>query len=124
MDGAAVGSGGEEALARACSRVTTALRDSLGEGGCTALLARALRRTKAAHPSLGTLSPIEGDRIALDGVSASVEAYGSAAVAAALEALFAAVAEILIQLIGEEMAIRLIDPDARRQVGTPPQRTS
>jgi hypothetical protein len=70
------------------------------------------------------LSRIEGDRIALDGVSASVEAYGSAAVAAALEALFAAVAEILIQLIGEEMAIRLIDPDARRQVGTPPQRTS
>ena len=57
---------------------------------------------------------LDGDSIYLDGVVASVEAHGVAAVTAAIEALLASVVDILGRLIGEDMAIRLIDQDGPR----------
>lgn len=102
------------ALQRTYVRVSEALRDSIGEDGCNALLARALARTEADHPALKNIRrPNEGG-IHLDGVVASVEAHGVAEVSAAIEALLAALADVLVRLIGEDMVIRLIDPDAPR----------
>jgi hypothetical protein len=43
-----------------------------------------------------------------------VDAHGVAAVCAATEALLATVVDILVPLIGEDMVMRLIDPDAPR----------
>jgi len=88
------------------------LRDSMGDDGSSALLARALARTEADHPALTNLRRRNEANIHPDGVVASVEAHGIAAVTAAIEALLAALVEILSRLIGEDMAIRLIDQDA------------
>jgi len=101
------------ALQRTLARVAQALRDSMGEDGCNALLARALARTDSVHPALQSIR-VEEDSIYLDGVVASVEAHGVGAVTTAIEALLAALVDVLARLIGEDMAIRLIENDASR----------
>lgn len=101
------------ALQHACSRLVQALRDSMGEDGSSALLARALTRTKAAHPSVSEIRRIDAGQILLDGVVAVVRTHGIAKVAAGIEALFAALIDILIQLIGEDMTVRLVDDGYR-----------
>lgn len=100
------------ALERTCLRVSNNLRDSIGNDGCNALLVRALARTEANHPALTDIRSLNEGAIHLDGVLTSVEAHGLAAVTAGIEALLAAVVEILGRLIGEDMATRLIDHDA------------
>lgn len=102
------------ALQRTCSRVSENLRDAMGEDGCNALLVRALARTEANHPALKDVCRLNDGSVHLTGVVASVEAHGVEAVTAAIEALLAAVVDILGRLIGEDMAIRLLDHDAPR----------
>jgi hypothetical protein len=102
------------ALQRTLSRVFESLRDSMGVDGCNALLVRALARTEADNPALKNLTRMNENSIHLDGVVASVEAHGVAAVTEAIEALLAALIDALGRLIGEDMAIRLIDHDAPR----------
>jgi hypothetical protein len=99
------------ALQRTCGRVAESMRDSLGEAGWAALLVRALARTEADHPALKNIRRQNGDDIDLDCVFAGVEAHGAASAMAAFEALLAALIETLSRLIGEDMAMRLIDPD-------------
>jgi hypothetical protein len=100
------------ALQRTMSRVFESLRDSMGIDGCNALLVRALARTEAEHPALKSITRLNENSIHLDGVAASIEAHGVAAVTKAIEALIAALIDALGRLIGEDMAMRLIDPDA------------
>lgn len=101
-------------LQKALARVTQSLGDAMGEDGCNALLARALARNEAAHPALRQIRRLSASAIHLDGVAASVEAHGVAPVTAAIEALLTSLIDILGRLIGEEMAIRLLDPGALR----------
>jgi len=98
-------------LQQTCTRVLGNLREALGEDGCNALLARALARAEREHPPLKKIRRLYGDSIHLDGVAASVDAFGVPAVTAAIEALFAALVDVLGRLIGEDMAARLIDSD-------------
>jgi hypothetical protein len=103
--------------------VTDTLRDTMGNDGCSALFARALARTAGAHQALNHLRA-GGDGVRLDAIAPSVEAHGIQDVTAAIEALIAAVVDILIRLIGEDMAVRLIDtdesrPPTRRGAGEP-----
>jgi hypothetical protein len=86
----------------------------MGEDGCNALLTRALARTEAEHPVLKSIRRIGDDGIQWDSVVGSVEAHGVVAVTAAIEGLIAALVEILGRLIGEDMAVQLIDYDAPR----------
>jgi hypothetical protein len=102
-----------KALQRVCSRLVRTLRDSMGEEGCTALLARALTSTEAAHPALRDIRRIDGEQILLDGVVAGLRVHGLAKVMEGIEALFAALIDILILLIGEDMAVRLVDDGLR-----------
>jgi hypothetical protein len=103
-----------ESLRQTCVHVCDQLRDSMGEDGCSALLARALARTEADHPALKHLRRLNGPGVQLDGVAASVEAHGAAATTAAIEALLAALVELLSRLIGEELAMRLLEVDPSR----------
>jgi hypothetical protein len=105
------------ALQRACARVSANLRDSVGEDGHDALLGRALARAESDHPVLKDLRRLNHGAIRLDNVVASVEAHGVAAVTAAIEALLAALLDVLGRLIGEDMAMRLVDQD----LGGPPR---
>jgi hypothetical protein len=107
------------ALQRAWLPVIGALRDTMGEEGCDALLARALARAEAEHPTLITIRRVNGSSLHLEGITAGIEAHGVPAVAAANEALLAALVEILVRLIGEDMVMRLIDPDAATGAGVP-----
>ena len=100
------------ALQRTCARVSQSLRDSMGEDGRSALLVRALARTEADHPALKNIVGLDEGGIQLDGVAASVETHGVAAVTEAIEALLAALIDLLGRLIGEDMATGLIDHDA------------
>ena len=102
------------ALQRLSLRVFGNLCDAMGDDGCNALLARALLRTEADHPALKDFRGINAAGIHQDGIVASIEAYGVVAVRAAMEALIAALVDILARLIGEDMAIRLLDHDEPR----------
>lgn len=102
------------ALQRTCVRVSANMRDALGDDGWRALLVRALAHTEPQHPALTNMRLLDDGGIQPDAVLASVEAHGVAAVSAAVEALLAALIDILGRLIGEDMAIRLIDHDAPR----------
>jgi hypothetical protein len=87
------------------------LREALGEDGTTALLARALTRTETHHPSLKSIWRLHDTSVHLDGVAAAAEQHGVAEVALAIEALFAALIDVLSRLVGEDMAIRIVDHD-------------
>jgi hypothetical protein len=102
------------ALLRTCARVSENVRDAMGDDGWNALLVRAITQTESAHPALSTVRRVNEGSVHLDGVVESVEAHGAAAVTEAIEALLATLVDILSRLIGEDMAIRLIDPDAAR----------
>ena len=101
------------ALERACARVSERLRDSMGEEGHNALLARALAHTEGSHPALKGIRRSDNG-MHLDGIVASVEIHGVPAVTRSIEALFAAVFDILGRLIGEDMAVRIIDQNDER----------
>jgi hypothetical protein len=112
--GAESGNGGEPksagaALQRTCVRVAERLRDSMGEDGCNALIARALARTEGGHPALKNIRRLDEGGIYLDGVIASIETYGVVEVTASVEALLASLVDVLARLIGEDMAARIID---------------
>ena len=99
------------ALQRACARVSANLRESVGDDGRDALLARALARTESDHPALKDVRGVDHGAVHLNNVVASVEAHGVAAVTLAIEALLAALLDVLGRLIGEDMAMRLLDLD-------------
>jgi len=106
-----------EALQGTCARVCSNLRDTMGDDGCTALIARALARTESGHPALTSIRRISRGKIAIDNVAGGVESHGVAAVTAGVEALLASLFEILGKLIGEDMATRIMElgsPRARR----------
>jgi len=98
-------------LHRTWTRLSGTLSDSMGENGADALFTRALARTESQHPALRKMFRLDEGGIHLNGVVASVESHGAAAVNSAMEALLASLIDILGRLIGEDMAIRLMDHD-------------
>ena len=94
-------------LRKTCARVSGTLRNSLGADGCNALLVRALTRIEAQHPLIKDLRRNSDGGISFDVLVTSVDVHGVAAVSAAIEALLAALIDILVRLIGEDMTVRL-----------------
>jgi hypothetical protein len=106
------------AMQRVCTRVSENLRRTVGDDGYDALIARALRRTEAAHPAVTDIRRVDDGTIHLDGVLASIGIHGLVAVTAALEAVFEALIDILSGLVGADMVLSLLDYD-----GPPSQAT-
>lgn len=78
----------------------------IGAEGYRALLDRAVRLTIDDHPVLGELARPEGN----PPVAASrLEAYGAEAIAEGMVALVATVTQVLGRIIGEEMAVQLLE---------------
>ena len=91
---------------RMCAQLRVGLGRWVGAMGYRALLDRALVLARAEHPALGSLSCHGGD----DPVTtADVRSQGAAEVAAGMVALVAALVELLGRIIGEEMAVRLVE---------------
>jgi hypothetical protein len=92
----------------------------MGVAGCDALVARARSRVARSHPAITELCREPSGDVQVDDVLAAISAHGEEAVIAAIEALLAALIEVLSRLIGEDMATRLIDqdgPQSRRDGG-------
>jgi hypothetical protein len=81
----------------------------MGEVGLSTLLERAVGRTEAEHPASKQLLTRNGRQYG-DGVMDAVESDGIVAAQDAIEAVISALIDILARLIGEDMAIRIIDP--------------
>ena len=109
---AAVALGAE--LQRTCLRITTNLREALGDDGCDALLARSLARTEAVHPALKDVRRIHNGNILLDNVAESIDLHEIGVVTNAIAALLTALIDTLSRLVGEDMAIALIDQSPPR----------
>ena len=85
------------------------LRRFIGSDGCHALLTRALSRTQADHRALQNISIIAQPDLSVQGVPESIQAHGAAETAAALESTLTALIELLGRLIGDELAMKLIE---------------
>ena len=96
---------------RICAQLRTGLGRWIGADGYSALLDRAISQTRAAHPVLDRLVGTAGNSPT---TRTAARAYGAAEVAAGMVALVSAVTELLGRIIGEEMAVRLVE-----QVGAP-----
>jgi hypothetical protein len=99
------------AAERICFQLRVGLRRWIGAEGYRALLDRALGQVRAEHPALGGLSCLGGDEPV---TTAAVRTDGAGEVAAGLVALVTALIELLGRIIGEEMAVRLVE-----QIGIP-----
>ncbi len=86
----------------------------IGAEGYRVLLGRALIVARAEHPALGGLSCLGGDQPA---TTAAVQAHGAGAVSAGLGTLVAVLIDLLGNIIGEDMAVHLVE-----QAGIPNQR--
>ena len=100
-----------EEVARAAELMCTQLRLGLGRWigvmGYRALLDRALGLARAEYPALAGLSCHGGEEE--PEVAAAVRAHGAPEVAAGMMAVAAALIDLLGRIIGEEMAIRLVE---------------
>jgi hypothetical protein len=99
-----------------CAGLRVGLSRWVGAMGYRALIDRALLLARAEHPALGSLS-CHGEDGAGD--TAAVRAHSAAEVATGMVALVAALVELLGRIVGEEMAVRLVE-----QSGTQNERES
>ena len=99
------------ATQRVCDELRAGLSRWVGAEGYRALLDRALVLSVTAHPVLGSISCHDGDALA---ASAAARTHGAAELATAVVALVTTLTELLGRIIGEEMAVQLVE-----RTGTP-----
>lgn len=106
---------GDEVLARATAashaadELHSALSRWIGRDGCHALFLRARAQAADEHPALEVMQLRVRDETYVWNVKESVEGFGDAATAAAIEAMLAATISLLGRLIGDDMANNLIE---------------
>jgi hypothetical protein len=110
---------------QAARHLVDALTRWFGPYGYHALLTRALVEARGAHPVLGAVivrSPLEP---LLDGLADGARGHGNAAMTTAVTTVLATVIDLLGRLIGEDMALHLVEqslpavaPDAARLTDT------
>jgi hypothetical protein len=100
-----------EALLAGLGPVVARLRESMGDDGCRALVGRASSRAELAHPAVAILRGDDERSVSIDSVRAMIEAHGGAATTAAVEHVLAELTDILARLIGDDMALQIVDPD-------------
>jgi hypothetical protein len=91
---------------RMCAQLYAGLGRWVGSMGYRTLLDRALVLARAEHPALAGLACLGGDQ---PGTTATQPAHSAAEVAGGMVALVAALVELLGRIIGEEMAVRLVE---------------
>jgi hypothetical protein len=97
------------AAATACDKLYNELSRWVGSDGCHALFTRALAQTRTDHPALGQIQLHARSDPYVDSVAESIMAHGDPATAAGLEALLVHLIELLGRLIGDDMAMKLIE---------------
>jgi hypothetical protein len=97
------------AAASACEHLYRELSRWVGPDGCHALFTRALAQAQVEYPALGQIQLRARSEPYIDGVAATIMAHGDAATAQALQSMLVHLVELLGRLIGDDMAMRLID---------------
>jgi hypothetical protein len=118
-----VGPDTSAAADRVCRRVSDELARWLGRDGCHALFARALVSAQAAggHPILDTVRTTATSAYCLEGVTEGATRHGAAAANEGAAAVLTALIELLGRLIGEDMALSLLEQSALTRTPTPPR---
>jgi len=93
-----------------CAQLRSGLGSWIGPDAFETLLQRALDRAAAAHSALASIKAQGGS---LDGLGPAAEAHGPAKVRAGVLAVVTALIELLSRLIGEEIALRLVQPSSQ-----------
>jgi hypothetical protein len=119
---APVGADTTGAADRVCRRVSDELSRWMGSEGCRALFARALASAQAAggHPVLEMVRISSGSVYCLDGLTEAAARHGPAAASAGAAAVLAALIELLGRLIGDDMALSVLEQSAQTRPPTPP----
>ena len=97
------------AVAAACDQLYRDLSRWVGPDGCHALFTRALAQARTEYPVLGQVELRPRSEPYIDGVAATIMAHGDATTAEALESMLTHLVELLGRLIGDDMAIKLIE---------------
>jgi hypothetical protein len=95
------------AMQRAAGRVFEDLASAVGPDGVAALVARAVATMQNEHPAIASMRRTDGAAAHLD-VAAAIEAHGPEAARAGVEAVLAALIDILSALIGADMTRHLL----------------
>ena len=115
------------AAAAACDNLYRELSRWVGSDGCHALFTRALAETRTEYPPLTQIQLRARSEPYIDGVAETIMAHGDPATAEALESMLVRLVELLGRLIGDDMAVKLIErslassergdapPDGRRE---------
>ena len=99
------------AAERTCTQLQAGLARWVGTEGYRALIDRALLLARAEHPALGSLSCHGGDEPV---TTAAVRAHSAAEVTAGIVALVATLIDLLSRIVGEEMAVELVNQAVTR----------
>lgn len=98
------------AAAGLCASLRVGLGRWIGVDGYRALLVRTRADVRGAHPVVAELSCLGDDEAP---VHAAVEVHGASAVADAMIALLTAMIDLLGRIMGEEMALHLVEQSGR-----------
>ena len=97
------------AAAHACDRLYRELSRWVGPDGCHALFTRALAQARSDYPALGQIQLRARSEPYIEGVAETIMAHGDPATAEALESMLVRLIELLGRLIGDDMALKLIE---------------
>jgi hypothetical protein len=97
------------AAAAACDQLYRELSRWVGPDGCHALFTRALAQARIEYPALGQIQLRARSEPYIDGVAETIMAHGDPATAEGLEAMLVHLIELLGRLIGDDMAMKLIE---------------
>jgi hypothetical protein len=97
------------AAAEACGQLYRELARWVGADGCHALFARALAEARGNNSALTEIQLRERSDPYVQGVAESITAHGEPATVTALESMLTVLVDLLRRLIGNDMAVKLID---------------
>jgi hypothetical protein len=80
-----------------------------GSSGYHALFSRALVEAKSHHPALANVRIRSATEPSLEGLAECIEQHGTNAVTEGIIAMLMALIDLLGRLIGEDMALKLVD---------------
>jgi len=103
------GEGRSRTAAAACDQLYRELSRWVGPDGCHALFTRALAQARTEYPALGLIQLHARSEPYIDGVSETIMAHGDPATAEAFESMLVRLVELLGRLIGDDMAMKLIE---------------
>jgi hypothetical protein len=97
------------AAEQVCGRVSANLSRWFGIDGTNALFARALVRAQADHPALANVRYSRQSAVCLERLAENARIHGDDAATEGVAAMLTALIELLGRLIGQDIAMRLVE---------------